>query len=259
MGFFRNIISSITSIPAYRDFAEESPGRALLHFFLIFTLLFTPAAVTLPPVISSFTDELGREIRTNVPDFRIVNGELDFKAEMPYIIERENNFILIVDTTGELNEAALDKYPNGVFVEKNRAVIKDEQQGINTIDFRAFKDRDISRESVLNFFEALRKFTPLIILAIFIFGFLAKIISILILSLIGLAMKGKANLTFRHTWGITCHALTLPMLLETVKDLAVPQLPGFFIIYFGIAIFYMYKGIQTAKEIRDDAGPVIPV
>jgi len=259
MSFFNNIIGSITNFNAYREFSEESPWRALRYFFLIFSLLFIGYAVTLVPVINNFADKLGQEVRENVPDFRIVNGELEFNEKMPFIVKGENNFILIVDTTGELNPAALEQYPNGVFVEKTKAVIKDEQQGLNTVDFSAFKEMEISRQSVLSFLPTVKNLMPLILLVIYIFGFLSKTVFILVLALIGLAIKSRADLKFGHMWSIACHALTLPLILDLVKSVAVPRLPGFFIVYFGIAVFYMYKGVQAAKENRDEAGPVIPV
>lgn len=259
MGFFRSVVSSITNFPAYGGFARESTGRALKYFFLIFTLVFIGYAIKLTPVITGFVDKLGQEVESNVPDFRIINGELEFKEKMPFIIKGDNNFILIIDTTGELNPAALDKYNNGVFVEKTKAVIKDEQQGTNTINFTAFKGMEISRDALLKILPLMKKFIPIIIVGLYIFGLLSKMITLLVLAVIGLAMRSGADIRFGHTWNIACHALTLPLLLDLVKSVAVPMLPGFFLVYFGIAIFYMYKGVQAAKENRNDAGPVIPV
>lgn len=264
MSFLKNIIGSITDFSAYRDFVRETPGRAIKYFFLIFTLLFVVYAIQLTPVINGFINDTEQEIRDNVPDFRIVNGELEVKSEMPYIVKGNNNSIFIVDTTGELDQSALDEYSSGAFVGKTQAFVKEDRQGmsrLNTINFSAFKGTEISRQSLLNLLPAAKKFIPLILLFVYIFGFLSKMVTLLVLALIGLAIKGRADFRFGHMWSIACHAITLPLLLKAVKDAALPQLPWFTLIYFGVAIFYMYKGIQAAKEHRDEdrGGPVIPV
>ena len=260
MNFFNTVLNSITNFAVYREYAKESTGRALRYLLLVFTLLFIGYALKLAPAVGNVFSNLGQEINVNVPDFRIVNGELEFKAKMPYIIKGDNNFILIVDTTGQLDETALNTHANGAFVGKTKAVIKDQQQGINTVDFTAFKGMEISKQSVLKFLPAIKKYIPLALALFYVFGFFAKLLTVLLLALIGLAIKGAASeLKFNHMWGIACHALTLPMLLDLLKQLALPQLPGFNFIYFGIAVFYVYRGVKAAKEDRDDAGPVIPV
>ena len=124
MGILKKFINSTYNFKSYNYFISEKLSKAVLYLLL---LAFLSSGFMILKGGLSFNKEFSK-IKTilneEMPSFTLDNGELIIDSEMPIIYEDDNN-ILVIDTTNELDITALDKYNSGVFIGKDEFVVKE--------------------------------------------------------------------------------------------------------------------------------------
>ena len=75
-----------------------------------------------------------------------------------------------------------------------------------------------------------------------------KFIGVSVLALIGLLLKGKhlTSIHYRHLWGLSSYAVTIPTIFFAITDFLKIMIPFSFLIYWASAILILYL---TIKEI----------
>ncbi len=243
MSFVEQLKASINDISSYSQFAYQKVGKTLKYLFLIFSILYLITGGVAAKGLYNSVDQYAVEIQHKVPDFKMVNGELEFSGKQPYTIHGQGDAIFVVDTTGQTQQDVLDKYMDGVLILKDKAFIKQQNQ-IREVTFQ--KNWNFNRNQVAGFIRAFK--VPIVIIS-FLFGFLVqfigKLLSAVFLAFVGMfinsAQKGK--LKFGQLWNVGVYALTLPMIIDAVVSLTYP-IPGFVVIYFVVGMIYAVKGVQ---------------
>lgn len=250
MSFLSQFRNSIVSFESYRHFLRQKVGRAVLYLLLLSLIL---SAVTGIKVLYDFNygiDVMIRNFRTEVPNFVLKNGELTVDAPMPYYVEKDEDFLFVIDTSGKLDESVLNDYPEGIFLSRYEAVLKQNAFEIRKIDFSSLAGATITKDEVINWLPLLKWLSIFIIVFGFLFYFIGKLLSALLISLLGLIMSSAAKfrMEFGDLYKLSIYTLTLPMVIKALVGLAGINIPFFWLIYYGIAVFYLWKAIQLLKR-----------
>ncbi len=259
MDIFRQVKASFTNFDAYREFAVQRSGTTFKYFILLFTLIFFIGSTRFVYDFSIENSRIADAMRDKIPEFRLDNGHLTVDGQQPVVIEGEKNTVLLIDTTGPVNETVLDKYSEGVFISTDRVIIKQDIQ-TRIIPFAAFGDVKFSKQDLVNFLPKL-KWLPVVFV---FFGYWFKMAWVLmttvILALAGLLVNRglKNRLRFSNNWNIAVYALTLPWLLEMTVKLVYPAVPLFWPIKWGMAGYFFYKGMEAASTVGIDDPPRPP-
>ena len=118
MNFFRQVKDSFTNFDAYREISEQRGGKTFRYFILLFTLVFLIGGLGFAYNFKAGTAEFATVVREQVPEFNFANGELILEGPQPIVFDGDNNSTLIIDTTGQVDESALNEYSEGVFIPK---------------------------------------------------------------------------------------------------------------------------------------------
>lgn len=247
MGFWNKLTNSIKNPSFIKEVYNESNGRAFKYLFLMFTLVFLIVAI--PAIIKGFSgiSMFKADFAQKVPDFRLENGELHFSGKQPYIQE-ENNFAIIVDTTGGTKEEALNKYQQGVLLTKTNMIQK--QLGkTTTYNLSDLKSLKLDKKVVVDSIPFLKLFIFIIAFLAYIFFIIRKIIGLLLFAALAQVIaKRKDLVNYSKGINIAIYASTLATFLQGIMMLSAPTFPFFFVIYFLIVFMYMALGIRAIER-----------
>lgn len=182
----------------------------------------------------------------NVPDFRLANGRFTFDGEMPYRIE-DNDFLIIIDTTGETTLDEFKGKSNGLLITEND-ITNISLGRPETTSFSLMGPIEISKDQILRFLPSLKVIFVVIMAIGFLFAFAGKLFGILMLSLIAMIASSmfRQQLNFLNHWNVAIYASTLPMIIKLSNTLLGGPLDGLmFLIYWGLAITWVFLGIYN--------------
>lgn len=250
MGFFQQVIASFTNFDSYKVVAFQRSGRTLKYFFLLFTLVFILGSIRIAYDMTASFSEALNTVKENLPEFSLKNGELNVEGPQPIILGGENNTALVIDTTGKTNETILDNYNEGVFISKHELFTKQNYQ-VKKINFSAFKTVTLNKEKLVQWLPVLKWLIIILGLIGYLFSLVWALMTTALLAMLGTFMVKQAvrsKINFSKLWNIAVYAMTLPWILEMVKNLIYPGLPIFFAIKWGTAIFIMYKAVEAVSD-----------
>jgi len=184
-----------------------------------------------------------------VPDFSLSNGILTFDGPMPYTIE-EDGFLMVIDTTGQTTLDDFEGIMNGILITETEISVINMGK-IETTPFSLMAPLEISRDQIIKFLPAIKAIVVAGLAIWFIFAFAGKLFGILMLTLIAVIATSifRQRLTFGNQWNVAIYASTLPMLIKLANTLLGNPLSGFmFIIYWGVAITYVFLGIYYMPD-----------
>jgi len=258
IGFFQKLFYSITSFDFYKKVIKESIGKAVIYLLLLSVLLSLFSIIQPMVGFLNGVDVLSKTFARDIPDFEFINGELSVTGEMPMVIGEESGQVLIIDTSGQLDATALDDYTSGVFLSKTYAINKTDAVKTERYDFKELEALKFTKQQIAGFLPYLKYFTLLIILVILAGTIIGKLISSLIVSVIGLIVNAstKSTLLYGEIYRIGVYAMTLPSIIKVIMRFSPVKIPFFFVIYYFIITIYLVKAFSLIKE--DKSRPQVP-
>ncbi|MFZ5966907.1 MAG: DUF1189 domain-containing protein [Bacillota bacterium] len=251
--FTEKLIKSISSFGFYQRILKESLGKAFIYLVLISLLFGFAGSIKAVYDINFGVNAMIDGFRDEIPDFTFQNGELEVYAEMPMILEEGEGAIVVIDTTGQTDESILDDYDSGVFLSKHKLVSKENSIQTKEFDFSQIKEFDFNKQDVERWIPFLKWMSVIAVIFILLGTIIGKLISTLFISLLGLIVNGiaKARLEYGNIYKIGIYAITLPTIIKTVMGLVSIQIPFFFVIYYGIVVFYLWKVMKLIREEKE--------
>jgi hypothetical protein len=254
MNLFEQFGNSLWNFRSYKSLSQTKGGKSFLYILLLFLLVYLIGSIYISAQIGNVIGYLGEAMQENVPDFRLSGGKFSFSGPMPYRIE-EDGFLLVIDTTGQTSMDDFDNVPNGIYITEDEMMTF--QLGkTEIVHFSDLAPLEISKDQIVSFLPGINAIVWIFIAIWFLFAFAGKLFGILILALIAMIATAMFNqkLTFLNQWNIAIYASTLPMLVKLVNTLLDGPLSGFmFILYWGLAITYVFLGIYHMP--KADASP----
>ncbi len=248
MNLIQQFIHSLWDFRSYPALAKTRGGKSFLYIFLLFTLSFAIFSVKVGVESNQMIDTIQTVMQNDVPDFRLEGGQFSFDGPQPYIVQ-EDAFTFIIDTTGETQLEDLAYVLNGLFITDTELI------AINSgrTEITSFQSIpiDLTKDQIVNFMPSLLALVYIFLAIWYVFAFGAKLLGILILALITMIATAlfRQNLTFVNQWNIAIYASTLPIVLKSLHSLANAPLTGFFfLIYWSIAITYVFLGVYALSK-----------
>ncbi len=248
MKFFINLWRSTTNFRFYKEVAFQKVSKSIGYFFLFIFLITLILSMKFSTTLIQGMDEVSKELGDRLPEIRIENGIVSTDAQEPFTIE-EKYFIFIIDTTGKITTVD-PSYKQGILLTKNKLIHRQSEIETREYDLSKIKSFTVNKEAMERWKKTFSRFAfPILLVSLFPYFIVAKLIHILLFSLIALIINTaiKANLKYENLFNISLFALTPPVLLATIFNLAGLKIPLFGLLYIAVYIVFLIGGIRNCK------------
>lgn len=258
MFFFKALYNSLWNF-SWLKAQRHAPGKAWGYFSLFVLLLclvsVVPIAATLP--------QAGEEIKNKInelPQFEatLKKGEMTITGVEQPLVRREDNSVFVIDTvstsTLSLAQFMTSSDRGGLLITKNKFELIDKEENREQVqNWEGFPDFSTNKEKVLG---TISRYTGavvvglgslLLIVVFFVVIFIAKLWSILVVSLLAWAVSGlaKRGWKFGELYTVGLYAITLPTIVSlTLKLLGV----HITLIHFLIFLAFMAAMVITKDD-----------
>lgn len=241
---------SFFNFDAYKDFIKERLSKSILYIFIISVIFSFFVNFNLANIISNKGVEIKEVISREIPNFYIKDGKFHVDSTEPVVYEDESGMTYILDTTGKDNTALLNKYNLAFIVDKNNIKLKIDSNIVNAASINIYPN--LNKEDV---YPLVDLYVTISITLLFLFGpifsFIGKLLSVfIIVGPIAYLINKILNTGLNYTKSciIGFYAITLPMLLKTLLNIAGINLLGFSIIYYSTAFVYAGFALSSIKN-----------
>lgn len=254
MNIFQQFIKSLYSPKDIAKYRFQGIGKTILYVFFLTLISIIPSIIYFSTALINGMGALQDSVKTELPSFIIENGEMQSDLDAPKIINKEN-FTIIFDSTGTVDQKELSNGNNTVALLKNEALIIAGGQ-IQTFSYSMVNDFMLTNDDLENilatFDSSLAIIIPLIAVVIYIFAAGLKFIEISLLALVGLLLQKlmEVNMQYRHTWRIAAYSVTLPTVFFTIMDSLKTLVPNGAIINWFVALIILLLVIKEIPKIE---------
>ena len=258
MNIFTQLVKSLYSPKDISLFRFQGIGKTILYVFLLTFISVIPATYYTSVGINDAVRATQETMKSKIPSFNIVNGELQSDAKEPITIKNES-FTIIFDPTGAVDQEDMTGMDATFAMLKNEAVLAAGGQ-TNSFPYTLVSDGTMSKEDITTLINSaassLPVFIGLLFIAIYIFSSGIKFIEISILALFGLLLKNLAgkNLQYKHLWRIAAYSVTLPTIFFTIMGLLKTTVPYSFMINWFVGSMILLLAIKEvpSKKIKNE-------
>ncbi len=248
MNFFNQLWKSISNFEFYKSLQNQSAVKVFIYLTKV-TIIFGVISLVRPVLnFDRGVDLAGEYFRENIPYFVFEDGKLEVKDNQPYIWEdKEANLIVAMDTSGQVNPEILNDYSEGFYITKEYAIYKRNGIEKREFDFSQLTGVKFTKDDVSEWVPYAKWFNVIIVLFGLIGFMVGKLWSALLITFFGLLVNSGKN-RFFDLYKISIYTLTLPTIIKAVIILSGTPIPWFGLIYYGIAVFYMWKAIESIRN-----------
>ncbi|MBU4377062.1 MAG: DUF1189 domain-containing protein [Candidatus Omnitrophica bacterium] len=246
--FFGEIWKAISDFKFYKVVKNFSAGKAFKYILSLILLVSLILSIRYSFVLGAGLNVAMDWMKENLPVIEVQNGVASVNAEQPFKIA-EQDFAVILDTTGKT--ASLDGYAKGVLLMKDKVIYKESEVKTEIYSLADVKSLRIDE----NFMNGIKKnaiwiIFPFMLLGIYIYMILARLLQTVIFSLITVfaAAINKVQLAYSQIFAIGIYAVTLSTLLGAMAALFLKEIPGMGWIYAAIYITYLIVAVINCKE-----------
>lgn len=258
--FFYILTKSATSPAYYRDVVTTSLGFSIKYFLMLALVIslisgIISLVITLPKINQTFGN-ITEDVKNLYPRDLVVkvqDGQMSINQPEPYFIkfpgseefnsdlvktdetekaEMPEN-LLVFDAAGTLD--SLDTYKTLILINKTNILTKNpNSEKIEAYPLKDLPNGEFSKDTFAKLMDKLQVFVRLIpylyfaIISVFLFlyNFVYRFLYALIVGVMLWILGAMLNtqLTYTKNLKIALHALTLPMIIETIKDFVAPVL-----------------------------------
>lgn len=248
MNFIDQLWKSIADFNFYKSLQNQSFRKTFLYIAKL-TIIFGVISLIRPVLFfDRGVDLAGEYFRENIPYFVFKDGKLDVQGDQPFIWEeQETNLIVAMDTSGQIGPEILNGYNEGFFITKDYAIYKRNGIEKREFDFSQLTGVTFTKDDV-NEWIPYTKWVNVLIVFFGLFGFAAgKLWSALLMAIFGMIICSGKN-RFYDLYTISLYALTLPTVIKAGLVLFGVLVPGFILVYYGLAALYMWKAIDSIRN-----------
>lgn len=249
--FLQAIYMSFYSKKLYRDVANNWGGKT---FFYLLMLVIISAAV-----YSYITQNLIKEgyqyysaqLAPQIPSLTFKNGKLSTPENRPYFIVNPNNKenLAVIDTSGQYTSA--EQAQTSLLITQTQAITHSDNQS-KTYTFPEDFNSEVTPGTIDYFIERLLGYTWIIFFIVFIFFFyIYRIFQALIYALIGkiFASLFRVQIAYGQIVQIMMVAITPVIILSAIQHIFLIKLNHEMLIYFLLAMLYLFYGIMANKKL----------
>lgn len=251
INFFQKIIMSIRDFDKYLIFATEKASESFKYLFKIMLIFSIIVSMGFIYFFYNIVQNGKKYFNENIKTIEYNDNYLTINDGEPLIIENDKFPIQYIEiNTSQVEEDYIyngkpQLYDTAILVLNDKILIKNPIYNSKVMSFsyeeisNKYNIENFNKEQLINYISEFNK--PIlyigVYISLFIYTFLAYTISTLfdiaILTLLGyiIARMAKIRLKINATFGISVHALTLPLVLNLIY-IIVNLFTGFTIRYF---------------------------
>lgn len=229
MKLFIQMGKSLYSPKDIASYRFQGIGKTIMYVFLLILISVLPSAYYTSMALNEAVAATKETLKTEIPSFKIENGELTAETKEPLTFNKEG-FTIIFDPTGAVDQSDMAAMDATFAILKNEAVLSAGGE-TNSIPYTLFDTEVLTKTDVTKLLDSAHSSLPIFIgllfLAIYIFSSGIKFIEISFLALFGLLLKKLAgkNLHYKHLWRIAAYSVTLPTIFFTIMSLLKTAVP----------------------------------
>lgn len=252
MNFVHKFAYSFFDFASYKEFLVQGLGKSVLYIFLVTLIFSTITNMYSLSNINAEISDIQYNLVHNAPPFELKNGLLSVDSDEP-IYYKHDGQVLIVDTSGKTSSSALDTSKNGVYMNANEFVIKQNYTTIQTVKFTDLDKLFITNKIAENMLDLSKLIIPLLLLILSpLIGLVENLLSVFLIlgpacSFISSFMGARLN--YARACTLSFYAMTLPLLLEALLAVAGIALPEFVVVFYIITLIYCVLAIKQLKNI----------
>ncbi len=240
---------SFFSKELYSDVALNWRGVNFLYLLLLLAVCWIPVIVKINNSASRFVEKDAPLLVQQVPEITITNGEVSINEPQPYYIKSpdSNNVLAIIDTTGTIT--SLENSGAYCLLTKNAVIIRQSNVETRKYSLSQVKNLVLTSERLMTWIRVFKKVLIIALYPAAVLGsFIYRIIQVLIYGAIGLLFASwcKIKLAYGVLIRLSVVAVTPCIIINTVLLLANVRLPVAALIYFLIAMVYLFFGVKAA-------------
>src|SRR3954447_10627812 len=161
MNIFKQLIVSLYSPKDISTFRQQGIGKTILYVFFLSLLSVLPSFYYFGTSITDGFQTLEETVQNDLPPFTIENGELMADEQAPITIDR-NDFTIIFDSTGTIDQKDVSQSNNTIFFLKNQAVYSTAGQA-QSMPYSTLGDVTITKDDLLSFITPIDSILPILI------------------------------------------------------------------------------------------------
>lgn len=247
---FQAPIMTFFSPRFYRDVALHWKGTGFAYLFLLLTISVIPNVVRVHNLIGDYIIDKTPAIISQVPHINIINGELSADVEQPYTIKDPDSgeVLVLIDTTGDI--VSYEMVGAHSVLKKNELIFKKSEVETRIISLKKIEYFTIDQQKVSGWLDLLRKFFALFLFPFSVVGvFVYRIIQMLVYAAIGLLFVKccKSNISYQALIRLSVMAVSPIIVFSTVMGIINVNIPFQGIIYFIVAMGYLFMGVKAAS------------
>lgn len=244
MNFLKKVKSSVYDPLYYSEILNMNFGGSLKYFFKLSLLLALVGAVYLSfvsiPKVNSFISTFGDRVVEAYPaelEVRLKDGLVSTNVVEPYIIPlpkdefnadyNKSNYenLIVIDTKSDLSLDKFNAYNTVVLLTKNAVLTRDKGK-ITITELKGTSDLTINRDKlvywvgkVTPFVKKLPYIIPVLVFTGLFLYFAFSLFYLLFVALLVFIMGKirKLGLSYKKSYQISLHAITLPLILSMVS------------------------------------------
>ncbi len=253
MNIFAEMAHSIYDFGSYNGFRRNGSGKTFLYGLVVDMIYIL--AVFLPMIFSLTTGGgLRNVLASNLPEFTLSGGRLT--VEEPAKFTTVNTY-LWMDTsrpiTEEVTESDLLAFDSAIVMDAEHMLVKSEGQVLR-LTYAELEEKlgieGLNKRTLLDELVPIIYAVLVILAVVFFVGMqLLFFFGALLVAVIGgmLPPGRRIGLSFGELYKLALHARTAPLLLKAVYNFLPFSIPFFFVINFGLSLFYMWKAFQNIE------------
>lgn len=251
---FVSFYKSITDVGYYKHFVHETTGKAFSYLIVISLFFFL---ISMVPNIARYKDTV-RQLFNNLerlPYFEVKNGRFTMESDKYHVAyeDKETGLIIVLDPVNEYRSSDLDYYQMGILVTETRLIQKI-GASVNTMDLSNLSMLALTKDKIIqNFSKFFLSLIPALIIYLIIFGIGIKILACYIVHILTIiyVMIKRIDMDKKSVFRVSCHAITLPVVLGTVISLFKLSVVLWDWIFVLTAFLYSYNAVKKYAKDRN--------
>lgn len=238
--------------------ARQMSRKQVLAYFALLAFVVTLSLTSIFTTIMSGLREDGQEIASRIPPFEIANGEIVTEESQESYIHQTNSFLFFFDPNGEIAPEEIDSnlerlnVPIGVALleESIYMAIPASGMGGRQLPFTYDQLSGFNSEGLSDLFLQIGAISPLVLLLVFLIGYLASLFTLaydwLILSLFAnvIALLLRLNSPFKKNARMALLSLSIPTLVISAIEAFGFYIPFGFEIKLVFGLYFLYQSFK---------------
>lgn len=262
MGLLRELAVSIGKTDCYVEFLENRKRKVFAYGLLVMLLYFLITIIVPVLRFQVTTGGIGQIIDRHIPDFRLEAGTLWVEEPVELV---DDGMLIRIDTSpdnyfynsDELN-GLLGGYERVFLADSEKCMIKDQGK---LVDFYFDEgDFSFSKEQILGYVTMANLILGIVLILVYLWITALFFFGVLFVALFGMIVAScmKMEVTFGQVYLLAVYSRTLPLLIKALLSFLPFGIPFFWVINFGLSLFYLSWAFRGMKKARAQAqGPIV--